>query len=458
MTKVPVLEEEFPDHGAGSPSFEWVLRTARGSGRAKSPGFSLVVGLLVSGPRFGFSPSWGFGMVGKEIRTVDVVRLEPGAVLKREGGGLNRVHCSREGDEVRRFGYQYASGLLRLFRFPLGQRRGACGSCRALGAKRGRCRVLMVLIPWGVCVLAAASFGAESGGCPEVFLASQVLDEEAEVIRRETSERARAVAICSETCKDRAEALLGWVWSGNDEDTKIALESHTAEWRNRNVSQLLASKQSACREFNIFYVAALRSVGIPARHCGVGRWLHRDSYHFFAEYWDRDQGEWVTVDTSDDKLTSAESPAERAANGRWNSLVYYAYPGTPDESDLYGKGRWDKMVRITGDLTEEFAVEVVWPDPERVGKLSAQIWNGGSWRTILIQHVGPGEGSVVVEFGRTHVTTRPVLFSADIEGERFLAMVKAAPPDQPVVLEKIGSVGVVAWSPGRDEVSGKGGR
>lgn len=242
-----------------------------------------------------------------------------------------------------------------------------------------------------------------------------------------------------------ASGVLHWVWSDHGDGSKIEVQSHTAELRNRSVDQLLASGQSACRELNIFYVAALRAAGIRARHCTVARWLHRDSYHFFAEYWDSDQEEWVTVDTSDDKLDQAESPAERAVNGRWNSLVYYAYPEDPGESDLYGKGRWDKMVRITDHLTEEFSMEVVWPEPGKDGTLSAQIWNGGSWRTILIEHVEQGGSSVRVDFGITEVTTRPVLFSADVGGKSYLAMVQAAPLEQKVVLEPVESGRVLKW-------------
>lgn len=264
-----------------------------------------------------------------------------------------------------------------------------------------------------------------------------ILDEDLE--DRTTPHWARLRRKLGGGWEDSAAAIevLRWVWSDHGDGTLIDVQSHTAEYRNRSVPQLLVSQQSACRELNSFYVAALREMGVPARHCTVGRWLHRDSFHFFAEYWDADQEQWVTVDTSDDKYLTAETPADRAANGRWNSLVYYAYPGNPEESDLYGKGRWDKMVNITGDLAEEFPMEIVWPDLERGGTLSAQIWNGGSWRTILIQEVKAGERPVVVNFGKTHVTTRPVMFSADIGGERYLAMVKAAALDHKVVLEKV---------------------
>lgn len=287
---------------------------------------------------------------------------------------------------------------------------------------------------------------------------SRVLDEDWEPMKPQVLEGLRESVAGLTGSEERAKAVLKWVWSDHGDDSLIVLESHTAENRNRSVNQLLASRQSACREFNLFYVTALRAVGIPARHCTVARWLHRDSYHFFAEYWDAERERWVTVDTSDDKVLQAETPAERAANGRWNSLVYYAYPEHPDESDLYGKGRWDKMTPITSDLAELFPMEIGWPDPERSGRLSAQIWNGGSWRTILIRHVAAGEATVVVEFGKTQVTSRPVLFSADIDGVRYLALVGAVPGDGRVELKPVEHGASLAWSPVGEGMMGGGER
>lgn len=345
-------------------------------------------------------------------------------VVKRDRGTMCRWLAKRQGEE---------SGTLRRMR-----------GCRMVYS-------FLVILGLGMEVVRGErvkAFAPTDGGRDDLLVPGRVLDEMPEGFR--DVELQRSWPIVSDlvgSCKELG-ALLDWVWSDHGGDGRIAVRSHTAEWRNRSPNQLLASRQSACRELNIFYVAAVRAVGIPARHCGVGRWLHRDGYHFFAEYWDAEQEKWVTVDTSDDKFQNAETPAERVANGRWNSLVYYAYPGNPDEPDLYGKGRWDKMVNITGDLAEEFPLEIVWPDLERGGTLSAQIWNGGSWRTILIQEVKAGEAPVVVNFGKTHVTTRPVMFSADIEGERYLAMVKAAELDHQVVLEKVEGGRSLGWSPG----------
>lgn len=239
------------------------------------------------------------------------------------------------------------------------------------------------------------------------------------------------------TSRARSQDLLTWIWGPGNQGSEIDVRSFSGEWRNRSPEQVLHSGTCACREINVLFISGLRASGVRARHCTVGRWFHREGYHFFTGYYDSEIDEWTYVDTSDDRVLVSQSPKGRVEAGRWNSLVYYAYPGNPEESDLYGKGRWDKMVRITGGLAEEFPMVMVWPDAEQGGTLSAQIWNGGSWRTILIQEVKAGERPVVVNFGKTHVTTRPVMFSADIGGERYLAMVKAAALDHKVVLEKV---------------------
>ena len=127
----------------------------------------------------------------------------------------------------------------------------------------------------------------------EWVLPYRVVDEDVDLWRKDFYAKISPLLINARTTKEAAEAALMWVWSDHSNDSKINLQSTTAESRNRTTSQIMASKESACREFNLFYVAALRSVGIPARHCMATRWYQRDSFHFYTEYWDCQLKQWV---------------------------------------------------------------------------------------------------------------------------------------------------------------------
>ncbi len=243
----------------------------------------------------------------------------------------------------------------------------------------------------------------------------RVIDEDLGLWRKDFYEKISPLLVNTSTTKDAAEAVLMWVWSDHLNDSTINLQSTTAEGRNRTTSQIMASKESACREFNLFYVAALRSVGIPARHCMASRWYQRDSFHFFTEYWDCQLKQWVAVDTTDDEKLNAEPLAARIARGRWNALAYYAHPGFEPEGDVYGKGLWASCVPVTSDIASLVKVSLSIPMLRDGATVSAYIWNSGTWRLIQTSKAiaeDHGELSCAMEFGKCASMDRPVLFTA----------------------------------------------
>lgn len=284
----------------------------------------------------------------------------------------------------------------------------------------------------------------------EWVLPYRVLDEDLDLWRKNCCEKISPLLAKTSTTEEAAETVLMWVWSDHANDSKINLQSTTAENRNRSVSQLMASKESACREFNLFYVAALRSVGIPARHCMASRWYQRDSFHFYTEYWDCQLKLWVAVDTTDDMLLKAEPPAARVARGRWNALAYPAHPGYAPESDVYGKNLWEACVPTTADIASMIPVTLSIPMIRDGATVSAYIWNSGTWRLIQTSKSiteDHGELSCAMEFGKCASMDRPVLFTAT-DGESLKwAISTISGKTNTVYLRDVEESGGLQWRP-----------
>ncbi|MFT3990712.1 MAG: transglutaminase-like domain-containing protein [Luteolibacter sp.] len=256
----------------------------------------------------------------------------------------------------------------------------------------------------------------------------------------------------SKTTKESSENILLWLWSDHGNNTKIDLQSITAENRNRSPMQTMWSKQTACREFNLLYVAALRAAGIPARHCSVGYWYQRDSYHFFTEYWDKELQQWVAVDATDDQLLKSEPPKDRVARGRWNSLVYYAHPAVASETDIYGKCLWSECVNITSHLTEVFSLDVRFPGMKGEATVSTYVWNMGTWRLIhTTRNIEDVDGvcSGKVELGKTKRMDRPVMITATNGETLYWTLATLTGEEQIVRLQDVEKSGGLVWSGGK---------
>ena len=100
----------------------------------------------------------------------------------------------------------------------------------------------------------------------------------------------------------------------------------------RTSSPLASMKTSwgRCGEESTFVVAALRSVGIPARQCYTPRWAHCDDNHAWVEVWV--DGKWYFIGAcepdADLDLAWFSKPAKRAM--LVNTTVFGDYEGPED--------------------------------------------------------------------------------------------------------------------------------
>lgn len=103
-----------------------------------------------------------------------------------------------------------------------------------------------------------------------------------------------------------------------------------------------------CGEESTFTVAAMRSVGIPARQCYTPRWAHSDDNHAWVEVWV--DGKWHFLGAcepeSDLDMGWFAAPAKRAM--MVNTTVYGYYLG--DEEVLHKDERYTKI-----NLLENYA-------------------------------------------------------------------------------------------------------
>ncbi len=98
------------------------------------------------------------------------------------------------------------------------------------------------------------------------------------------------------------------------------------EWRDQNVGDTLRAGYGRCEEMMIVGLAAMRTVGIPARPCSAPWWVTQDNNHAWIEVWA--DGNWYYLGGSEgtsalDK-TWFRGPAQRA--GMVVSVMY----GRPD--------------------------------------------------------------------------------------------------------------------------------
>jgi transglutaminase-like putative cysteine protease len=94
------------------------------------------------------------------------------------------------------------------------------------------------------------------------------------------------------------------------------------EWRDQNVGDTLKAGYGRCEEMMIVGLAAMRTVGIPARPCSAPWWVTQDNNHAWIEVWA--DGNWYYLGGSEattalDK-TWFRGPAQRA--GMVVSVMY----------------------------------------------------------------------------------------------------------------------------------------
>jgi len=211
----------------------------------------------------------------------------------------------------------------------------------------------------------------------------------------------------AKTVQEAATLIFKWMHEPL-EDGKPRLRFVATETRNQNPFQLLHTRNGGCKEIHITYVCALRSVGIPARHCTVGWWTTSDWYHYFVQYYDPDIRDWRGIDASN---TAGKDPIEWNQNerGAWHVMKAYAFPSYPTVKDIDGMQRWDLCTDITEYLAEtgELVVRFDRQGPFKVGLYT---WNIGAWRLIGMEESTDGN-PILATVGQT-MEGRPLLVTA----------------------------------------------
>lgn len=199
------------------------------------------------------------------------------------------------------------------------------------------------------------------------------------------------------------------------------------ETRSQNPLQFLRSGNGSCREFNIAYICALRSVGIPARHCTVSWWVMRSSGHYFAQYYDPVINDWRSIDATTE---AGRDPTQ------WNAdklMKVYAFPPYPTVKEVDWTERWDLCTDISSYFCEtgELVVRFDQQGPFTVGLYT---WNLGSWRLIAREESTTGN-PVRIQIGQT-VEGQPTLVTAKSADAYGLQIVKIAANESTTVYLK----------------------
>ncbi len=186
-----------------------------------------------------------------------------------------------------------------------------------------------------------------------------------------------------------------------------------SDGRTHSPQQTVSSAIGRCGEESTFTVAALRSVGIPARQVYTPRWAHTDDNHAWVEAWA--DGEWHFLGACEPEpvldLGWFNAPASRGM--LMHARVFGNYSG--DEERL------EKIDGITFiNVTDHYApvdtitVKAVYPDGSAAANANAsfRLYNYAEFYPIAEKKTdGKGEASLVAGIGDL------LLWVSD--GERF---------------------------------------
>lgn len=151
-------------------------------------------------------------------------------------------------------------------------------------------------------------------------------------------------------------------------------EKVTYRGTDGRTSSPLATVKTAfgrCGEESTFTVAALRSVGIPARQCYTPRWAHSDDNHAWVEVWVDGQWHFIGACEPEPELDLAwfTAPAKRAM--LVNTNVYGEYEGP---EDILVKDRNFTRINILSNYTDTrtLVVSVVDSDQQPVDSATVE--------------------------------------------------------------------------------------
>ena len=195
----------------------------------------------------------------------------------------------------------------------------------------------------------------------------------------------------------------------------------------------LSTKRNAlgrCGEESTFTVAALRTVGIPARQVYTPRWAHTDSNHAWVEAWI--DGRWRFFGACEPEavldLGWFNAPASRGM--LMHTRVFGPYDGPEDKITV---NRNFTEINITGNYAQTAASSVRVVDqkgrPVSGAKLEFKIFNTGELNTVY--------ATTTDAQGRARITSGlgDLIAWASHDGRFGLTKVTAGGQDVPVVLQ-----------------------
>lgn len=156
-----------------------------------------------------------------------------------------------------------------------------------------------------------------------------------------------------------------------------------------------------CEEMQILFVAAARTVGLPARPASTPWWAHTDNNHAWAEVWL--EGAWHYTGDMD----AAYYPDQTWFSGMIDKTVLILADGSlASESDeVLSSGRYDKTINSTPNYAKErtrrLSIEVRDDrgNPASGALLGVLVYNWGALRPLTFVQAGK-DGRFTISVGR----------------------------------------------------------
>lgn len=201
---------------------------------------------------------------------------------------------------------------------------------------------------------------------------------------------------------------------------------------------MVRNARGRCGEESTLAVAALRSIGIPARQCYTPRWAHCDDNHAWVEAWADGKWHYIGACEPEARLDQGwfSGPARRAM--LVHTRVPATYPG-PEEITVQGDPYAELNLLANYAPTRTIAVEVQETDgtPAAGAKVQFQLYNYAELFP-LVELVTDERGEVRFTTGYGDLIVRAVRDRAwgqrkvrIADGDRFEVVLSGALPGQP---------------------------
>jgi transglutaminase-like putative cysteine protease len=195
----------------------------------------------------------------------------------------------------------------------------------------------------------------------------------------------------------------------------------------------------------MLFVALLRSVGIPARHCMMSWKYNLNDRHFYCEYWDAQLHRWVALDSSDNQpISGTRTPQEKTKSGNWNSLGLYAHPGFTGLRDIYDTDCFDGCLNVSENVCGTYSCTLE-TKKGLAGRSTAYVWNLQNWRPIA-GVPAKGDGSLAgIVLADTSRVERPVLFTVIKDNQLWWGLRRPSPASDAILLERAEAGRCLQW-------------